>query len=316
MSNDIMVSVICNAYNHEKFIRQALEGFVMQKTDFKYEVLIHDDASKDRTADIIREYENKYPDIIKPIYQTKNQHSQGIRISKAYQYPRVKGKYIAFCEGDDCWICADKLQKQVEFMEAHPNCTMTCHNSKKIDYQTGKESIQNPVEKTGFMTAYDVVVNKPSLWIATASLVLRSELINDRPEFFELPPVGDMPLRYYCFAKGDTYYFEEVMSVYNYRTPGSWSAGRKLRSGNYIEFFEKYNEYTNYKYDEYLKEEIRKYEFRLLAESYDFKALRVPKYRDLYRQMSFKAKLYIFLYTYFPIFIKLHKFCRKIRNKR
>ena len=81
MCNQIMVSILCIAYNHEKYIRQCLNGFVMQKTNFKYEVLVHDDASTDKTADIIREYEEKYPDLIKPIYQTENQYSKGVKIT-------------------------------------------------------------------------------------------------------------------------------------------------------------------------------------------------------------------------------------------
>ena len=87
----------------------------MQKTDFPFEILIHDDASTDGTADIIREYEAKYPDIIKPIYQTENQYSKGIKVSQVYQFPRAKGKYIALCEGDDYWTDPYKLQKQVDF---------------------------------------------------------------------------------------------------------------------------------------------------------------------------------------------------------
>jgi glycosyltransferase involved in cell wall biosynthesis len=120
MTNDPLVSICCITYNHEKYIQQCLEGFLIQKTTFLFEILIHDDASTDRTADIIREYETKYPDIIKPIYQTENQYSKGVIVSAVYNWPRAKGKYIALCEGDDYWIDSYKLQKQVDFMEANP----------------------------------------------------------------------------------------------------------------------------------------------------------------------------------------------------
>jgi Glycosyltransferases involved in cell wall biogenesis len=113
----MLVSVCCMAYNHEHYIKECLEGIMMQKTDFAFEVLIHDDASTDMTASIIREYESKYPDIIKPIYQTENQYSKGIQILTEFLYSRVNGKYIAFCEGDDCWIDPLKLQKEVDFLE-------------------------------------------------------------------------------------------------------------------------------------------------------------------------------------------------------
>ena len=125
-----LVSVCTLAYNHEPYIRECLDGILMQKTNFAFELLIHDDASTDGTADIIREYEAKYPDIIKPIYQTENQYSKGVKINATIQFPRAKGKYIALCEGDDYWTDPLKLQKQVDFMEANPNCSLCCHHMK------------------------------------------------------------------------------------------------------------------------------------------------------------------------------------------
>ena len=120
-----VVSICCITYNHEPYIRDCLEGFVMQQTSFPFEVLIHDDASTDHTADIIREYEAKYPDIIKPIYQTENQYSKKIgSINATFNYPRAQGKYIALCEGDDFWNDENKLQIQYDFMEAHPDYSM------------------------------------------------------------------------------------------------------------------------------------------------------------------------------------------------
>ncbi|MDR2918155.1 MAG: GNAT family N-acetyltransferase [Tannerella sp.] len=127
---NICVSISCITYNHELYIRQCMEGFLMQKTDFNFEVLIHDDASTDDTANIIREYEQKYPDIIKPIYQIENQYSKGIIISVTYNFPRAKGKYIALCEGDDYWTDPYKLQKQIDFLEANPDFSICFHNVK------------------------------------------------------------------------------------------------------------------------------------------------------------------------------------------
>ena len=112
-----LVSICCLAFNHEPYIRKCIEGFLMQKTCFSFEVLIHDDASTDKTAEIIREYEAKYPKIVKSIYQSENQYSKGIKVSQIYQFPRAKGKYIAICEGDDYWTDPLKLQKQVDFLE-------------------------------------------------------------------------------------------------------------------------------------------------------------------------------------------------------
>ena len=116
-----LVSINCITYNHKQYIRDAIEGFLMQITNFPVEILIHDDASTDGTVEIIREYEKQYPWLIKPVYQTENQyskHNSFISISKI-QYGRALGKYIAFCEGDDYWTDHYKLQKQVDFLESN-----------------------------------------------------------------------------------------------------------------------------------------------------------------------------------------------------
>ena len=127
-----LVSICCITYNHEPYIRDCLEGFVMQKTNFPFEVLIHDDASTDHTAEIIREYEAKYPDIVKPIYQTENQYSQGINVL-AFIINCAQGKYIALCEGDDFWSAPDKLQRQVDFMERNPDFAVCFHDVNIVD---------------------------------------------------------------------------------------------------------------------------------------------------------------------------------------
>ncbi len=122
-----MVSVCCLAYNHESYIRQTIEGFLIQKTTFPIEIIIHDDASTDQTAVIIQEYYNRFPEIIVPIFQTENQYSKGIRPSPTFVWPKARGKYIALCEGDDYWTDPDKLQKQVDFLEAHYDFAICFH---------------------------------------------------------------------------------------------------------------------------------------------------------------------------------------------
>lgn len=131
-SSSPLVSIRCITYNHEKYIRDALEGFVMQKTNFKFEAIVHDDASTDNTAAIIREYAEKYPDIIKPIFETENQYSKHDGSLARIMNAACKGKYFAFCEGDDYWTDPYKLQKQVDFMENHQECSLTYHACKNI----------------------------------------------------------------------------------------------------------------------------------------------------------------------------------------
>ncbi len=122
-----IVSIICVAYNQAEFIRQTLDGFIMQKTNFPFDVIIHDDASTDGTADIIREYANKYPKIIKPIFQTENQYSKNTPILSKYVWPKIRSKYVAMCDGDDYWCDENKLQKQVDFLDSHPDFSICFH---------------------------------------------------------------------------------------------------------------------------------------------------------------------------------------------
>lgn len=116
-NQEFLVSIKCMVYNHEPYLRQCLEGFVMQKTNFRFEAIVHDDASTDGSAAIIREYAEKYPDIIKPIYETENQYSKRDGSLSRIMNAHMHGKYIAFCEGDDYWTDPLKLQKQVDFLE-------------------------------------------------------------------------------------------------------------------------------------------------------------------------------------------------------
>lgn len=134
--NSPLVSICCVTYNHVEFIKRCIDGFLMQKTNFQYEILIHDDCSTDGTREIIEDYAAKYPLTIFPIFEEENQYSKGVWVD-GYNYCRAKGKYIAYCEGDDFWIDSMKLQKQVDFMKAHPNCTVcfTDYNNYNINTQ-------------------------------------------------------------------------------------------------------------------------------------------------------------------------------------
>lgn len=141
------VSVICLAYNQNAFIRQCLDGFVMQKTSFPFEVLVHDDASTDGTADIIREYAQKYPDIIKPIFQSENQWSKGISIYNTHICPKICGKYVAVCDGDDFWTDPHKLQKQVRFLDRHPEYSI-CFHPVSVLYDDGRVELSHTKRPT------------------------------------------------------------------------------------------------------------------------------------------------------------------------
>lgn len=132
----LLVTIHCLVYNHEPYLRQCLDGFVMQKTNFKFEAIVHDDCSTDGSADIIREYAKRFPNIIKPIYEKENQYSKvGFSGINEIMFSQIKGEYIAFCEGDDCWIDPLKLQKQVDILDQEPGLTLVYTGFHNIDFQ-------------------------------------------------------------------------------------------------------------------------------------------------------------------------------------
>lgn len=252
-----LVSIDCITYNHENFIRDAIEGFLMQKTTFPVEILIHDDASTDKTADIIREYENKYPDIIKPIYQFDNKYSKGISVSETYNFPRARGKYIAMCEGDDYWTDPSKLQKQVDFLEVNSDCSLCFHASKHIKNNNLNDySIHKPrsIPKDNRFEMKDVILGGGG-FMATNSMVFHREHILERPIWMDKAPVGDGPLMLLLATKGKIGYIDEVMSVYRVMSSStSWSASMqdRLRRRNHhyaiLEMWDNFDDWTKKKY--------------------------------------------------------------------
>lgn len=224
------VSILCLAYNHGKFIRQALDGFIMQKTNFPFEVLIHDDASTDETADIIREYEKKYPEIIKPIYQKENQCSQKIQIEKTFQWPRIQGKYVALNEGDDYWIDENKLQKQVDFLDSHPDFNVCFHPVKVIwDDQRKKDSIFPSPRRRFYkevLTLGDLLQNN---FIQTNSVMYRwHDISKEWPEVSFLP--GDYMVHLLQTGSGKIGFLPDVMSVYRRNSGGIWTGSMESDS--------------------------------------------------------------------------------------
>ena len=218
-----LVSVCCLSYNHEPYLQDALESFLKQKRDFMIEIVIHDDASTDGSAGIIREYEKAYPEIMKPLYQTENQYSRGIRnISGVYNFPRARGKYIAMCEGDDYWISPDKLLRQVEYMEAHPECAMCCHAAEIVSMDGAFRSEQEirPFQGTRVLAPEELISKRVNL--PMASLMFRTEYAKALPAWYFSCSVGDIPLQLFMLTKGTVYYMDEKLSAYRMGREGSW----------------------------------------------------------------------------------------------
>ena len=147
-----LVSVLCLAYNHESYIEQCINGFVMQQCSFPFEVIIHDDASIDKSADIIQKYCSRYPELFVTILQHENQFSKHVPITTNHMFPIARGKYIAFCEADDYWVDPLKLQKQVNFMESHPDYSVCVHGCRLYDEQQ-----QSFVDNQYYMNTPDTI---------------------------------------------------------------------------------------------------------------------------------------------------------------
>lgn len=209
-----LVSIDCITYNHKQYIRDAIEGFLMQITNFPVEILIHDDASTDGTAEIIREYEKQYPWLIKPVYQTENQYSKHNGIISKIQYARARGKYLAFCEGDDYWTDPYKLQKQVDFLESHPEYSMCVHNS-TIHYEDGEypDSLSTKTCQDFTITTEDLLCR----WsFATATILCQRSIMKEFQESLYLNGIynEDWFLALMLSLKGPIQHLSDIMSVY------------------------------------------------------------------------------------------------------
>lgn len=217
----LMVTIQCITYNHEPYIRQCLEGFVMQKTNFRFEAIVHDDASTDGTADIVKEYAEKYPDIIKPIFETENQYSKHDGSLERIMDAHTHGKYVAFCEGDDYWTDPLKLQMQINFMEQNNDyvlCFTDVQNyiEKKSCYGLKQKKIygkaNTKIEGGGKKAFLSILLKKCN--IQTLSVVVRKDvLIKKEPDSLNFM-MGDIPLWLHCSLVGKLKYFEECTGVY------------------------------------------------------------------------------------------------------
>lgn len=234
-----LVSVCCITYNHQEYIRDAIEGFLIQKTDFPFEIIIHDDASTDQTARIIGEYEKKYPKLIKPIYQAENQYSKGERVF-LNTFKKASGKYIAICEGDDYWIDPLKLQKQVTIMEKHPECDISFHPAIRrwMNGDGDKQLLGFHSVKTSIFSIHDVIMGGGG-FMPTASIMIRNSIVPKLLDFFYIAkeaPIGDYYMQVIGTERGGALYLDEVMSVYRTGIPGSFS-DRITRDSSKLAYF-------------------------------------------------------------------------------
>lgn len=226
-----LVSVCCITYNQEKYIGEAIESFLMQKTNFGIEIIVNDDCSTDKTAEIIETYEKKHPELIRAIYQSKNQYSKGKKPLDDCILPFVNGKYLAICEGDDYWTDKYKLQKQVDFLENNSDYGMCFHKVRVVDVKgeqknkvwaeyLGRKSRQIPIRKIGVPET-----------VHLSSTVIKTNLYKvEKPKWVKNAIHGDYALALYMAVNSKVFFINEIMSAYRSGVANSLMTKRKKQA--------------------------------------------------------------------------------------
>ena len=298
-NNAPLVSIVCDTYNHAPFVRDALDGFLAQKTDFPIEIIVHDDASNDGTDRIIREYERAYPELFRCVYRTENIYSRDPKILEHYVFPLARGKYVAICEGDDYWTNPKKLQTQIDYLESHPDCTFCV---------TGAELVDPERNNIGYVCPYDSDCDVPMEelirggggFVATASIVAPTRLAVNRAAFCDMADVDDAVLQLWFGANGTTHYFAEPMCAYRFNVPGSWtktffSAEHEARIRHHeglARALRSFDEETGFRWHEAVDFCVTyQQEYEILRLKNDVKALNQPPYRTLYKTLPLKRRI-------------------------
>lgn len=317
--NDIAVSVVCITYNQAEYIRDAINSFLMQKTDFNYEIIIHDDASTDQTIEILKYYERTYSDIIRVIYEEENQYSKGVNISDTL-FKLAKGKYIAFCEGDDFWTDKSKLQKQYDYLERNASCTAYIHNGWKISKD--KKTVYNsaPLFKEPQKLGIEDAICGLGIKTYTNSFFMRKTVFDTRPDFLNYAPTRDYVMIVECALKGYIYYSPEYMSAQRVAANSSltqlWNSNPELWE-DYIKkqmiLLDKINEETNHQFDIIISNEKINQMFSNMLIRNDREGISQSPYKELYEKMPLKKKL---RYLHPQLFFLLSKTYRLFKNEK
>lgn len=246
-----LVVISCMTFNHESYIRDALEGFVMQKTTFPFVVIVHDDASTDGTATIIREYAEKYPDIINPIYETENQYSKkdgSLTCIMNAACEATGAKYIAVCEGDDYWTDPFKLQKQVDFLKANPEYGLV-YSRVKI-YSQEKKTFLN--DWGGPSESFEELIQANT--IPTLSAVYQRKLYEKY--CLEIQPIthnwlmGDYPMWLWIAKNSKIKFIDDITGIYRQLTQSASHSQKIIDRVLFAQSFEEIKLFYLKKYEQ------------------------------------------------------------------
>ena len=317
MENEVLVSIICTTYNQEKYIEDAIKGFLMQVTNFPFEIIIHDDASTDNTTRIIKKYAKMYPDIIHPIIQKDNKYSKEVNILENFELPVAKGRYIAFCEGDDYWTEPQKLQKQVEALELHSECDICAHGADMVVAEN-KEIIRHiaPSEQDKIFDVRDVILGDGG-FVATNSLMVRKDMFDNIPEFRKKYRI-DYSLQIWGALRGGMIYLAENMSAYRVCAKSSWTNKMRKDKLKYIKHFEKLimmlkelNIYTHGAYKDEIENRIKWQKFQILAIQQKNREIITGDYKEILNVMQRKERVKIYIKAVCPWLCKVNEWRKK-----
>jgi len=279
-----LVSICCITYNHENFIEDALRGFLIQETNFPFEIIIHDDASTDTTVNIIKKYQALYPKIIRTILQTENQYSKGNKPIMIL-WPQCRGEYIAICEGDDYWVDPTKLSKQVTYLNTHNDVILSSHDAMVIDEYGNKISDSKlPNKHKRDYSKQELLYDKA--WLLTLNWMVRNIKLPKLPEH-RMIKNGDSFLLSVLGQYGSSHHHNDIApSVYRVHQNGIWSALSKsekddTRINTYFWMYMYYKrigikECENFYWNKFIRLVLSKTSFFLLFSSL-LKKIRIKK---------------------------------------
>lgn len=214
----VKVSVVMITYNHERYIAQAIESVFMQKAGFEFELVIGEDCSTDSTRAIVSAYGERHPERIRLLLPERN---QGMMANFVATLAACRGQYVALCDGDDYWTDPLKLQKQVDFLEAHPECSLCYHNVMRFYEDPAiKPTPVVPANQKPFLSIEDIVFRNP---LPTSSVMFRNGLLGDMPAWYHDLGVGDWPLWVLVARHGKAGYLNEIMAAYRVHSGGVYS---------------------------------------------------------------------------------------------
>ena len=302
---DLKVSVLVMTYNHVQYIDQAVDSALGQDTNFAFEVLVSEDYSNDGTRERAIEYQSRFPETLKLLLSDRNLKTNAV-VARGIEAAR--GAYIALLDGDDYWISKNKLQKQVDFLDAHPGCSICFHNAMVVDENGVSTRNWTPSDQKEITTLEDIWLGN---YMATCSTMFRRGLFGEIPAWYDdLFPITDWPLHILNAEHGDIGYINEVLGAYRYHKHGMYSPlSESEKLNKTMDFYQRMNRNLAYRHDRMIKIAQSKYFFEW-AEEYlqrgdqqnarlNFK--RCLSGRPVNRFISVRNLIKMALRVYFPV---------------